>query len=105
MRSQIQRGREHLGSGDVVASDPERGVTAVELEQIAMLGALADYRSRRGTDRIRRSAENEPRVTAAFSAQSRQIRSSIKRSVLERLTQSVYPAIGNRARGLLTVGH
>ncbi len=78
MRSQIQRGNDHLGSAAVVATQPARGVTAREFEMVAMLGALADYRQRRA-DRIRPFGveANESNIIGAFARQSMQIRASI----------------------------
>jgi hypothetical protein len=78
MRSQIQRGNDHLGSADVVAADSKKGVTAREFEQIAMIGALTDYRDRR-VKRIRPfgSERNEKNITFAFAQQSKLIRGSI----------------------------
>ena len=78
MRSQIQRGDDHLGSADVVASNPKKGVTAREFEQIAMIGALTNYKDRRNK-RIRPfgTERNEKNITFAFAQQSKLIRSSI----------------------------
>lgn len=79
MRSQIQRGAEHLGSAAVIAVNADRGVTAFEFEQFAMLGALADYKRPAGPNekRPRRPKENEPRIKSAFISQSQRIRAEI----------------------------
>jgi hypothetical protein len=78
MVSQIQRGDEHLGSKAVEAGDPERGVTAYEFEQVAMLGALADYLDPNSRwRRYRRPQCNVPLIHRAFSWQSQRIRREI----------------------------
>jgi hypothetical protein len=79
MRSQIQRGAEHLGSAAVTAKNADRGVTAVEFEQIAMLGALADYRrTPEKNERLpRRPQGNISNIIGAFARQSQRIRTEI----------------------------
>jgi len=79
MRSQIQRGDDHLGSAAVLAMDADRGVTAREFEQGAMLGALADYNRDPAPNekRPKRPKENLPLIKTAFINQSRRIRAEI----------------------------
>jgi hypothetical protein len=78
MVSQIQRGRDHLGSASVLAADSSKGVTAREFEQVAMLGALANYRFKRAVrERPFGTERNEKNITFAFALQSKAIRSSI----------------------------
>ena len=78
MRSQIQRGREHLASADVVASDPRRGVTAFEFETIGMMGAFRQYQQLAATIRNPRQPRgNEPLIHGAYASQSIAIRTSI----------------------------
>jgi hypothetical protein len=79
MRSQIQRGVEHLGSAAVIAKDADKGVTAREFEQFAMLGALAEYTREAGPNekRPKRPKENLPLIKTAFIHQSKRIRAEI----------------------------
>jgi len=76
MRSQIQRGPDHLGSQAVVGADGDKGVTAREFEQVAMLGALEDARKPPDPARGKGQAPAHyiPLIHGGFSAQSIQIR-------------------------------
>lgn len=81
MRSQIQRSShgttEHLASTSVHASDAEKGVTAVEFEQRAMIPTFEKYKAPAEEGKPSRPSGNICNIRHAMSVQSRRIRSEI----------------------------